>query len=271
MRAILSSGVSRGLSKLLSMLIGLVVVIVAGIAMANTFYQYAYPVSIRPAVIIEYADLVKGGDHDILVLNLKNAGNVPVDTRSIIIQGLEGASCNVAGSGAPGSAFSITCRGDLVSEYDGSVLGILRVGFEDGSSMVMVFKAGKGQAMIIGTAGTGTETSFERYVEIKVVEKTVTGRSGEVRSVTIYVIGKNGYDGEVTLRYSESRGNVIKVSPGRGMGFNPGSVVLSAKQTVATVTFRFEIQRGGEVTISGSATPHARVVSDSFTVVLLSQ
>jgi len=93
------SGVSKGLSKLLSMLIGLVVVIVAGIAITNSFHQYVYPISIRPAVMIEYVDLIEAGNNDMLILNLKNIGNVPVDVQHVVVDGVGDVDCRVAGSG----------------------------------------------------------------------------------------------------------------------------------------------------------------------------
>jgi len=89
--AVPSLGGSKGLSKLPSILIGLAVVIVAGIALTNSFYQYAYPVSVRPAVMIEYVDPVEACDNNILIiliLNLKNTGNVPVDVQRVVVEGL---------------------------------------------------------------------------------------------------------------------------------------------------------------------------------------
>jgi len=189
-----SLGGSKGLSKLLSILIGLVVAIVAGIALTNSFYQYIYPVSVRPAVMIEYVDLVEAGDNDILILNLKNTGNVPVDVQRVVIEGVGDADCRVAGSGSPGSAFSIVCSGDIVGWYGGSISGILRIGFMDGSSMVLIFKAGKEQAAIIGTT-TGTSIGdFDIYLN---PDRAVT-KPGSSKFSNLKIVSR-GYEGTITL------------------------------------------------------------------------
>jgi hypothetical protein len=100
-----SLGGLKGLSKLLSILIGLVVVIVAGITLTKSFNQYVYPISVRPAVMIEYVDLVEAGDNDILILNLKNTGNVPVDVQRAVIEGVGHADYKAAGNGSPGNRY----------------------------------------------------------------------------------------------------------------------------------------------------------------------
>ena len=103
--AISSLGGSKGLSKLLSIFIGLAVVIVAGTALTNSFYQYVYPISVRPAVMMEYVDLVEAGDNDILILNLKDTGNVPVDVQRAVIEGVGHADYKAAGNGSPGNRY----------------------------------------------------------------------------------------------------------------------------------------------------------------------
>ena len=185
---------SKGLSKLLSILIGLAVVIVVGIALTNSFYQYVYPVSIRPAVMIEYVDLVEAGDNDILILNLKNTGNVPVDAQRVVVEGIGDVDCRVAGSGSPGSTFSIICSGDIVGGYGGSISGILRMRFMDGSSMVLIFKAGKGRAAIIGTtAGTSTG-DFDIYLN----PDRVVAKPGSSKFSNLKIVSR-GYEGTITL------------------------------------------------------------------------
>jgi hypothetical protein len=206
--AIYSPVGSKGLSKLLSILIGLVVVIVAGIALTNSLYQYVYPISVRPAVMIEYVDLVEAGDNDILILNLKNTGNVPVDVQRVAIEGAGNADCKIAGSGSPGSTFSIICSGDIVSGYGGSVSGILRIGFMDGSSMALVFRAGRGQAAIIGTTTdttTKTETTTETITETPIGDfdvyfnpDRVVTKPGLSKLSNLKIISRD-YEGMITL------------------------------------------------------------------------
>jgi len=236
---------SKGLSKLLSILIGLAVVIVAGIALTNSFYQYVYPVSIRPAVMIEYIDLVEAGDNDILILDLKNTGNVPVDVQRVVIEGIEDADCRVAGSGSPGSTFSVICSGDIVSGYGSSVSGILRIEFTDESSMALVFTAGRGQAAIIRTITdtiTETETTTETPIgdfEVYFDPDTLVAKPGLSRSSSLRIISKE-YQGTITLA-------IENCPSGWTCSLDSSSVDLP-KNGQASTTLTFSIPGNAEVT-----------------------
>ena len=121
----------KGLSPLLAIIIGLIVTIVAGILLAQLYFSYAGTISARPAANVEYVDLIEAGDHDILVVNVKNIGNVPIDSAI-----LKGTGCNEQYSGTvqPGATFSLTCSGDLVTGTGRLWNGTLSVGFTDGSN-----------------------------------------------------------------------------------------------------------------------------------------
>ncbi|MEM3921782.1 MAG: hypothetical protein QXG25_02730 [Nitrososphaerota archaeon] len=131
-----------GLSPLLAIIIGLVVTIVAGILLAQLYFSYAATLSARPAVNIEYVDVVEGGRSDILVINLKNVGNVPVDTtQQITIRiGNNQYSVTPSGSGSPGGVISLTHTGDLGGPGQ-VVSGTIEVPFTDGSTQVVAFSA----------------------------------------------------------------------------------------------------------------------------------
>jgi len=135
-------GLEKGLSPLLAIIIGLVVTIVAGILLAQLYFSYAATLSARPAVNIEYVDVVEGGTSDILVINLKNVGNVPVDTTQQITIWIDNNPYPVtpSGSGSPGGVISLTYTGDL-GDPGQVVSGTIEVPFTDGSTQVMAFSA----------------------------------------------------------------------------------------------------------------------------------
>ena len=132
----------KGLSPLLAIIIGLIVTIVAGILLAQLYFSYAATISARPAANIEYVDLIEAGDSDILTLNVKNTGNVPINGTYITDSGISGATCTVSGAinqtagVQPGATFSITCTGSFTDGAGKSWSGTLRVTFTDGSSQV---------------------------------------------------------------------------------------------------------------------------------------
>ena len=135
----------EGLSPLLAIIIGLIVTIVAGILLAQLYFSYAATISARPAANIEYVDLVTdSAGNGILAVNIKNTGNVPINTTAIDVyldvDGRGGDDCDdsPSGSGDPGGTISVTC--DLSGLTIGNAYsGTVTVGFTDGSNQVYAF------------------------------------------------------------------------------------------------------------------------------------
>ncbi|MEM2189763.1 MAG: hypothetical protein QXG35_10630 [Nitrososphaerota archaeon] len=131
----------KGLSPLLAIIIGLVVTIVAGILLAQLYFSYAATLSARPGVNLEYVDAVEGGTNDILVLNLKNVGNVPINVNNIRVYiPNRPPPCTSEGNGNPGGVISVTCTGSL-GDPGALVNGTVSVLFTDGSNQTIAFKA----------------------------------------------------------------------------------------------------------------------------------
>ena len=130
----------KGLSPLLAIIIGLIVTIVAGILLAQLYFSYAATISARPAANIEYVDLVADGT-DILVINIKNTGNVPID--SITAPNIGGGSNCTGGSVdisiLPGGTGSLICTGGDFASPGDVVGGTIGVTFTDGSQQVYAF------------------------------------------------------------------------------------------------------------------------------------
>jgi len=129
----------KGLSPLLAIIIGLIVTIVAGILLAQLYFSYAATISARPAANVEYSDLVVSDGSGILVLNIKNTGNVPIEAVSV-----EGADqCSVYYGGtttveesytvAGGRTLSVVCDVGTVSPGDVMSFTVV-VKFSDGST-----------------------------------------------------------------------------------------------------------------------------------------
>jgi len=128
----------KGLSPLLAIIIGLVVTIVAGILLAQLYFSYAATLSARPGVNLEYVDAVDNDNNDILAINLKNVGNVPINTDNI--QTNLACTLQVSGSGDPGGVISVTCTGNFGAPGS-TVSGTITVPFTDGSSQAIAFSA----------------------------------------------------------------------------------------------------------------------------------
>jgi len=125
----------RGLSPLLAIIIGLVVTVVAGILLAQLYFSYAATISKRPAANVEYVDLVKSDSTGILVVNIKNMGNVEIN--SISISG--GTGCTTTGTPVPpGGTGSISCS---VTPSDSTWSGYVQVTFADGSTQMYAISA----------------------------------------------------------------------------------------------------------------------------------
>ena len=129
----------KGLSPLLAIIIGLVITVVAGILLAQLYFSYAATISARPSANVEYIDLIENGDNDILVVNVKNTGNIPINAATI--SGMAGCTTeyngNEVNSNNPvpsGAVFSITCTGTIVDGAGETLQTTLTVGFADGST-----------------------------------------------------------------------------------------------------------------------------------------
>lgn len=90
--------------------------------------------------MVEYADLIEHGSSDILAINLKNAGNVPVS--EISVEAEASLTCetryseSTVGSGntaPPGSSISVVCIGDLTNSPGETEIVIVTATFSDGS------------------------------------------------------------------------------------------------------------------------------------------
>ena len=130
----------KGLSPLLAIIIGLVVTIVAGILLAQLYFSYAATISARPAANIEYSDLVvTGTGSGVLALNIKNTGNVPID--SVSVSGDDVGTCTIYYEGTStttytvsgGRVISVTCDVSNVNAGDVKSFTVV-VGFTDGST-----------------------------------------------------------------------------------------------------------------------------------------
>jgi len=138
----------KGLSPLLAIIIGLVVTIVAGILLAQLYFNYAAAISSRPAANIEYVDAVEtpgSGTVDILAINIKNTGNVPiikikVDSTALVKNSYEiDLTQSPLQPVPPGATYGFTC--DINDAYTaGSVIsGSVTVMFSDGSAQSYAF------------------------------------------------------------------------------------------------------------------------------------
>ena len=133
-----------GLSALLAIIIGLVITIVAGILLAQLYFSYAGTISARPAANVEYVDLIEtsgAGTNDILILNIKNIGSVPIIDVGIDTDGdgseddicvpdplaispgeVQGLTCDIPdASVALGGTYSTTLIVQFDSDGDGTV------------------------------------------------------------------------------------------------------------------------------------------------------
>lgn len=138
----------NALSPLLAIIIGLIITIVAGLILAQLYFSYSSIISLRPAASVEYADLLEGGNRDILAINLRNIGNVPIiDVRVSADTGAP-LTCSIAYAGRttlgggnpvqPGSIVSITCIGALVNRAGDVMTAILSIRFSDGSQQNLI-------------------------------------------------------------------------------------------------------------------------------------
>ena len=124
----------KGLSPLLAIIIGLVVTVVAGILLAQLYFSYAATISKRPAANIEYIDLVTSDGSGVLVVNVKNMGDVAIT--GITVANSDGNPVNECDSPSnipPGGTGSVSCTG--IPANPGDVWsGYVNITFADNSS-----------------------------------------------------------------------------------------------------------------------------------------
>jgi len=125
----------KGLSPLLAIIIGLIVTIVAGILLAQLYFSYAATISARPAANVEYVDAVSDGSTAILVVNLKNTGNVPIANIGIELVDQNSNCTESTATVDPGETVGLVCS-DLSYSAGQVINGKVLVGFKDGSAQV---------------------------------------------------------------------------------------------------------------------------------------
>ncbi|MCD6312336.1 MAG: hypothetical protein J7L79_00800 [Thaumarchaeota archaeon] len=132
----------KGLSPLLAIIIGLIVTIVAGILLAQLYFSYAATISARPAANIEYSELIVSDGSGILALNIKNVGNVPINSITVYDEnGKPVSGCSIYYSGTTTSTYtvrggrviSVTCSGISASAGDVKSFTVV-IGFTDDST-----------------------------------------------------------------------------------------------------------------------------------------
>ena len=130
----------KGLSPLLAIIIGLIVTIVAGILLAQLYFSYAATISARPAANVEYVDLVTDGTNSYLVINIKNTGNVPIDSSTDITvsDGTYTPTCGLTADVPPGATTSCViddgAMPSLPTTPGATWSGFVIVPFTDGST-----------------------------------------------------------------------------------------------------------------------------------------
>jgi len=125
----------KGLSPLLAIIIGLIVTIVAGILLAQLYFSYAATISARPAANVEYVDAVSDGSTAILVVNLKNTGNVPIANIGIELVDQNSNCTESTATVDPSETVGLVCS-DLSYSAGQVINGKVLVGFKDGSAQV---------------------------------------------------------------------------------------------------------------------------------------
>ncbi|MEM1738493.1 MAG: hypothetical protein QW195_01575 [Nitrososphaerota archaeon] len=185
----------RGLSPLLAILIGILVVIVAGILISQLYFGYSASLSHRPAALIEYVDLVRGGSGATLVINIKNAGNVPIT--GIRIAG-DGVSIEKTGlTISPGGVYGLA--ENIPNPLSNRILSVTVI-FQDGSTQSYTILLGPLGPRISegGGGGEGPEEeelgAFSIGVSERILEIKVAG-SGSIN----IILASEGYEGWLSV------------------------------------------------------------------------
>ncbi|MEM4497521.1 MAG: hypothetical protein QW692_01705 [Nitrososphaerota archaeon] len=186
----------RGLSPLLAMLIGILVVIVAGILISQLYLGYSASLSHRPAALIEYVDLVRGGSGATLVINIKNAGNVPIT--GIRIAG-DGVSIEKTGlTISPGGVYGLA--ENIPNPLSSRILSVTVI-FQDGSTQSYTISLGPLGPRISEGGGGGEEEPEEEELgafSIGVSERILEIKVAGSRSINI-ILTSEGYEGWLSV------------------------------------------------------------------------
>ncbi|MEM4883639.1 MAG: hypothetical protein QXK53_06335, partial [Nitrososphaerota archaeon] len=183
------------MSPLLAILIGILVVIVAGILISQLYFGYSASLSHRPAALIEYVDLVRGGSGATLVINIKNAGNVPIT--GIRIAG-DGVSIEKTGlTISPGGVYGLA--ENIPNPLSNRILSVTVI-FQDGSTQSYTILLGPLGPRISegGGGGEGPEEeelgAFSIGVSERILEIKVAG-SGSIN----IILASEGYEGWLSV------------------------------------------------------------------------
>ncbi|MEM4883867.1 MAG: hypothetical protein QXK53_07535 [Nitrososphaerota archaeon] len=185
------------MSPLLAMLIGILVVIVAGILISQLYLGYSASLSHRPAALIEYVDVVRGGSGATLVINIKNVGNVPIT--GIRIAG-EGVSIEKTGlTISPGMVYGLA--ENIPNPLSSRILSVTVI-FQDGSMQSYTISLGPLGPRISEGGGGGEEEpeeeegpgAFSIGVSERILEIKVAG-SGSIN----IILASEGYEGWLSV------------------------------------------------------------------------
>jgi len=132
---------------------------VAGILLSPIYISYSSLVSHRPALMVEYVDVLDAGDHVLIAVNVKNIGNVEVG-RAAVKSSDGGVVCEI-GSIPPGGVGG--CSGAAPHTSPGRAwAGYIEVSFRDGSAQRYPITRGIGYwlgatpiPMVLGGGGEG--------------------------------------------------------------------------------------------------------------------
>jgi len=187
----------RGSSPLLATLIGILIVIVAGILISQLYLGYSASLSHRPAAIIEYVDVVRGGSVATLVINIKNAGNVPIT--GIRIAG-DGVSIEKTGlTISPGGVYGLA--ENIPNPLSSRILSVTVI-FQDGSTQSYTISLGPLGPRISEGGGGGEEEPEEeerpRAFSIGVSERILEIKVAGSGSINI-ILASEGYEGWLSV------------------------------------------------------------------------
>ncbi|MEM1809218.1 MAG: hypothetical protein QXL31_07535 [Thermosphaera sp.] len=181
----------------MAILIGILVVIVAGILISQLYFGYSASLSHRPAAIIEYVDVVRGGSVATLVINIKNAGNVPITGIRIA-----GGGVSIEKTGltiSPGMVYGLA--ENIPNPLSNRILSVTVI-FQDGSTQSYTISLGPLGPRISEGGGGGEEEPEEeegpRAFSIGVSERILEIKVAGSGSINI-ILASEGYEGWLSV------------------------------------------------------------------------